>query len=480
MCFLDGNCHIFIIATIEAANAVSRHSFGCCLSQVVMPCHAAFHAHICPTLHERPPALGVASSQTTATCPDRTAVSFVPMDLAALQGAGTLAVKLRELKAAKERWEDLKLGKAKKEAETFPFPVSALLATQQPPAAKAFDVYEIPIKLVIRSLEPDVAVEVPSPELPEQLQSKIADAVLATWKKYLKKKAAPWGIMPTFEWVDANFHKLLQLDPECLHPYEGCDENDCTIKRYAIGPPAAPAPEEPESEEESEEEEEEDDAEAEAMRERLAALLAEVEHSGAGDRKKLTPEEIEQRRKEAEELGDRVKTMSKKEREEQNKSRKEKAGQRQAKTGSKTRKFEGEGATSKEEKKRKNTENVKKRNAAGTRNKVTCAAGQCWSCLFPESSPEFYAIYVQSAWPELLISQALGFPRDRCDVSSYVSYAISPALSKSCPRACPRLVQDLALCPPYETTVSYGMLHVILAFSSWKVLVKSLSAELPR
>ncbi|CAE7777895.1 unnamed protein product, partial [Symbiodinium pilosum] len=261
------------------------------------------------------------------------------MDLAALQG---------ELKAAKERWEDMKLGKAKKEAETFPFPVWALLPAQQPRAAKAFDIYEIPVKLIINSLEPEVAVEVPSPELPPQLQSKIADAVLAAWKKQLKKKAAPWGIMPIFEWVDANFAKLLQLDPDCLHPYEGCDENDCSMRRYAIGPPAAPAPEPAEeSEEESEEEEEEDDAEAEAMRERLAALLAEVENSGGDGRKKLSPEEIERRRKEAEELGDKCKIMSKKERDEQNKSRKEKAGQRQAKTGSKSRKFEGEGATSK-------------------------------------------------------------------------------------------------------------------------------------
>eukprot|EP00439_Symbiodinium_sp_Y106_P036070 s744_g4.t1 len=98
-----------------------------------------------------------------------------------------------------------------------------------------------------------------------------------------------------------------------------------------------------------------------AMRERLAALLAEVENSAGDGRKKLSPEEIERKRKEAEELGDKCKIMSKKERSEQNKSRKEKAGQRQAKTGSKNRKFEGEGATSKEEKKKKNTENVKKR-----------------------------------------------------------------------------------------------------------------------
>eukprot|EP00435_Cladocopium_sp_Y103_P072249 s449_g39.t1 len=67
----------------------------------------------------------------------------------------------RELKAAKEKWEELKLGKAKKEAATFPFPVWAMLALQQPPAAKAFDVYEIPVKLVINAVEPvELKVEV--------------------------------------------------------------------------------------------------------------------------------------------------------------------------------------------------------------------------------------------------------------------------------------------------------------------------------
>jgi len=278
------------------------------------------------------------------------------VDLASLQS---------ELKSAKERWEELKLGKAKKEAETFPFPVWAMLATQQPPAAKAFDVYEIPVKLIISCLEPvELSVEVPSPELPPQLQSKIAAEVLATWKKYLKKKAAPWGIAPTFEWVAKNFATLLQLDPECLHPYEGCDENDCSMRRYAIGPPAVQAAEEEEDDSE-EESEEEDDAEAEAMRERLEALLLEVDGAPGGyggeERKKLSPEEIERKRKEAEELGEKCRILSKKERSEMNKSRKEKAGHRLAKTGSKSRKFEGEGATSKEEKKKKNQANVKKR-----------------------------------------------------------------------------------------------------------------------
>eukprot|EP00434_Breviolum_minutum_P037891 symbB.v1.2.033599.t1/scaffold4196.1/size83517/7 len=101
------------------------------------------------------------------------------------------------------------------------------------------------------------------------------------------------------------------------------------------------------------------------MRERLAALLLEVDGAAGGyggeERKKLTPEEIERKRKEAEELGEKCRTLSKKERSEMNKSRKEKAGHRLAKTGSKSRKFEGEGATSKEEKKKKNQANVKKR-----------------------------------------------------------------------------------------------------------------------
>lgn len=226
------------------------------------------------------------------------------------------------------------------------------------------DVYEIPVKLIINGVEPvDLKVEVPSSELPPQLQIKIAHEVLSTWKKHLKKKAAPWGVAPTFEWVATNFAKLLMLDAECVHPYEGCDENDCSMRRYAIGPPAAPALEE-EEEESEEDSEDEEDAETEAMRERLAALLHEVEHHGGyggEERKKLTPEEIEQKKREAEELGEKCRILSKKERGELNKTRKEKAGHRLAKTGQKNRKYEGEGATSKEDKKKKNKENVKKR-----------------------------------------------------------------------------------------------------------------------
>eukprot|EP00913_Durusdinium_trenchii_P017079 g16063.t1 len=82
--------------------------------------------------------------------------------------------------------------------------------------------------------------------------------------------------------------------------------------------------------------------EANASPERLAALLLEVEHHGGDGRKKLSPEEIEQKKKEAEELGDKFRQLSKKERSEINKTRKERAGQRLAKTGSKSRKFEGE------------------------------------------------------------------------------------------------------------------------------------------
>eukprot|EP00931_Biecheleriopsis_adriatica_P093102 TRINITY_DN66859_c0_g1_i1.p1 TRINITY_DN66859_c0_g1~~TRINITY_DN66859_c0_g1_i1.p1 ORF type:complete len:298 (+),score=95.20 TRINITY_DN66859_c0_g1_i1:40-933(+) len=290
-----------------------------------------------------------------------------------------LATLQTELKAAKERWEEIKLGKAKKEAETFPFPVWLLLPAQQPPNAKALDVYELPVKLVIDGIDSASAssggyasesngtkgsqrvhVEVPSSEIPAQLQEKIADAVLSTWKKQLGKKAAPWGIIPTLEWAETNFAKLLMLDPDCLHPYEGCDDNDCSIRRYAIGPPAAPAPEEDEDDDSDEESDDEDDEEEqEEVRARIAALLAEVEQDGGSSgKKKLSPEEIEQRKKQAEEMGSKVNALSKKEREEMAKSTK---GKRLAKTGQKARKYEGEGAVSKEEKKKKNDANVKKR-----------------------------------------------------------------------------------------------------------------------
>eukprot|EP00930_Biecheleria_cincta_P064785 TRINITY_DN50448_c0_g1_i1.p1 TRINITY_DN50448_c0_g1~~TRINITY_DN50448_c0_g1_i1.p1 ORF type:complete len:309 (-),score=101.42 TRINITY_DN50448_c0_g1_i1:25-927(-) len=291
------------------------------------------------------PASGAAEASAAGA-----AGSKAPGDLAGLQN---------ELKAAKEKWEDVKLGKAKKECETFPFPVWVMLPAQQPPAAKAFDVYELPVKLLIDGLEQgQLRVEVPSKELPPQLQDRVAEAVLGTWRKQIGKKAAPWGILKTLEWIESNFAKLLSLDPDCLHPYEGCDENDCSMRRYAIGPPAAPVVEE-EDEEDSEDEDDSDDedAEAAALREKIASLLAEAESGESSGRKKLSPEEIERRKKEAEEMGTHLPKLSKKELEEQ----KPKVGKRLAKTGQKARKFEGEGSTSKEDKKKKNKANVAKR-----------------------------------------------------------------------------------------------------------------------
>jgi len=276
------------------------------------------------------------------------------MDLASLQN---------ELKAAKEKWDDVKLGKAKKEAATFPYPVWCSHSVQQPPAAKAFDVLEIPVKLSVNGLgedgkSADVSVEVKSAEIPDVLGEKIAAAVLEKWKKKQGKKDAPWAISVIFEWVETNFTKMLLLDPDCVGDYEGCDENGATMRRYAIAPPRAPVEEESEEEEDSEVDEE---AEAEMLR-KYQELLRELdEPSGGGGKKKLSPEEIEAKKREASEMGEKAKQMSKSERAEMNKSRKEKSGSRMAKTGPAAKKFEGDGATSKEDKKKKNAANVAKR-----------------------------------------------------------------------------------------------------------------------
>lgn len=151
---------------------------------------------------------------------------------------------------------------------------------------------------------------------------------------------------------------MLSLDPECVGPYEGVDENGATMRRYAIGAPAAPV--ETESEEEIDSEEEERYAQEEMAR-RIAVLMAEAEDEGKSGNKKLSPEEIERRKAEALEMGEKAKMLSKTERAELNKTRKEKAGKRQAKTGQANRKFDGEGATTKDEKKKKQDANIKKR-----------------------------------------------------------------------------------------------------------------------
>jgi len=266
----------------------------------------------------------------------------------------------KELKAAKEKWPDAKLGKAKKESETFPYPVWLSLAVQQPPAARAFDVFEIPVKLYVDGLEPgQTRVEVKSDEIPAVLQPQMAEEVLKMWRKYAGKKAVAWGILQTLEWVEANFTKLLLLDPACVGPYDGCDENEASMRRYAITAPAAPV-EEPEEEEDEDSEEDEAYAQEEMAR-RIAELLASTDANDAGGRKKLSEEEVERRKKEAEEMGDKAKQLTKAERAELNKTRKEKAGHRQAKTGASAKKFEGEGSASKEDKKKRQEANTKKK-----------------------------------------------------------------------------------------------------------------------
>jgi len=278
----------------------------------------------------------------------------------ALAAAGAdLAALQTELKAAKEKWSDCKLGKGKKESETFPYPVWLLQVVQQPESAAAYDVTEMPVKLFVDGVEAgQTRVEIPSAgEIPPCLQKLISEEVLKIWKKNCGKKAAPWGIVKTLDWVETNFAKLLTLDPACVGRYEGVDAMGGTMFRFAIGAPAA-AVEEVSEDESSEMDSEEEEAE---YQRRIAAMLAEDVDDGKGGKKKLTPEEIEQRKKEAGENGEKAVMLSKEERAKLNLTRKEKSGKRQAKTGAANKKFDGEGATSKEDKKKKQDANHKKK-----------------------------------------------------------------------------------------------------------------------
>lgn len=159
---------------------------------------------------------------------------------------------------------------------------------------------------------------------------RIAELVLEQWNALRKDSATPWGITPTLAWVQQNYNKLLMSVQECLHPYEGCDENDASMRRYAVGPPAVP----PESEDE------EEDSDAEIDLDAIAALLIEQEQERCR-KKGMTEEEIEARKKELEEEGGaKVAKLSKKEMAALNPSRKEKSGHRTAKTGQKRTKHE--------------------------------------------------------------------------------------------------------------------------------------------
>jgi len=241
-----------------------------------------------------------------------------------------------ELKACKARFgQELELSKAEKGAAGFPFPVAVTRYTPQPESAMAWDIDELPVRLVFRSADvaaSPVSVEVADYLGPGELIEKIEKAVDAQWKKLLKKKeGGTWKLELMFDWIEEQFGDLLRLCPQFVDSYVGCDFAGASMKRYVL---VEPKGEEDAAEEEPEEDEEELERAHEAW---LEAERARIE-AEFQDKSELGLERRRQAEQGLLENGEKAKQLSKAEKAELNKSRKEKSGHRWRKTGAKSNK----------------------------------------------------------------------------------------------------------------------------------------------
>ena len=256
-----------------------------------------------------------------------------------------------EVMAVKQRWpDDIKLTKAKSDAPKAPLPIAIQRTIVTPADASAWDVTELKIKLWIDDLDSStlpVRVEVDPTDLPSVLVAKMSERILEQWRTELRARGGGngWLLEKVLGWCESKFVDLLSLDPRGLDMYQGSDENGMTIRRYGLqDPPPEVAPaaaeEEEESEEEEEESDEDEDPEVRKERERLERIRIKAEEEA--DR--LWREE---RRKEAEELGEdyKEKVVSKKEQQAAIKAKQEKRqGVRTRKEGAKHNKFDAEAA----------------------------------------------------------------------------------------------------------------------------------------
>ena len=244
-------------------------------------------------------------------------------------------------------------------------PLAAVVRTVPNPNDK-WDVDKLKFKLCVDKKMADAApgelpvhVEAPNAALPPMLTRRIAAEVEGHWKAGLRAGDG-WQLADTLAWCEANFTKLLSLDSRLVECYAAGSE-----RRFAIiSAEAAAAVAESEAEKAREETDEEraaryarEDAERaeqrayaeklDAKREADAAAAAELKFR-AGQR---TRDLIESGKIEKREVQEKVVKLT----------RREKKGHRMAKTGARAHKAEGEGHSTKEEKKRRQKKNRDKR-----------------------------------------------------------------------------------------------------------------------
>lgn len=248
---------------------------------------------------------------------------------------------------AKERWpQEVKVTQAKKDAPGFPFPIAVSRAIPRTPAAKAWEVWELKIKLILHSKpqspgDPaNLKVECATDGvLPDKVAHAMAESVQAQWLKFQKRAVnaaakeqaanAPQYIfccVELFEWAELNYVEILSTLPVFVSRFIGEAATGGNEWHYCIQEPTGPAKEDVLTEEEKE-----------------AARLAEIEHRKREieeeyQRQLALTERAAERREMADELGGpKPRQLSKKEQEELA-ARKRGQGNRTAKTGPKSHK----------------------------------------------------------------------------------------------------------------------------------------------
>ena len=194
--------------------------------------------------------------------------------------------------------------------------------------------------------------------LPDVLQRRIVSAIDERWRGELRARGVGKGYLleKVLAWAEGAYADLINLEPTCVEPYEACDEEGRTIRRYAINEPPPPEPidvgdDDDDGSDDDDSDDDDDDAE-----EGIDARVANMRLDDAAEREmriKMKAEAEadrlyrEQRRKEAEALNGEdngVKPPSKKEQQKALEAKRQTQGKRLRKQGAKANKFDAEAA----------------------------------------------------------------------------------------------------------------------------------------
>jgi len=272
-----------------------------------------------------------------------------------------------EVVAVKQRWSDeVKLLKAAKDAPNYPMPLAVARTIPRPDIAYPYDVDELTIRLWIDAFGegadggPMVRVEAVA-AVPDALTRRMAEHIDARWRVELGARGSGkgWLLEKVLAWAEGAFIELVTLEPTFLDSYEGCNDEGMTIRRYAIIEPPPP-PDPNDDDDDDDEDDDDDDDDEDDLAEAVKGMSVEDAEAEKLQRIKMKALEEadrrwrEERRAEAERLGDDYggpKPVSKKEQQKLLEEKRDKAGARLRKAGAKHNKFDAEAAGKKANKK---------------------------------------------------------------------------------------------------------------------------------